>query len=95
MEWAKCVFWMYTFLINDIEEARRQRLETQLESVGIETRPIFYPVSKLPPYQSYEVSNPISLSLSSKGLSLPTYEELEETDIDFIASSVERFLKSN
>jgi perosamine synthetase len=76
MNWVKCVFWMYTFLVGDLNFAKREKLQAFLSSQGIETRPIFYPVS------------------SQKGLSLPTYEGLEDNAILKICDSVKAFLQS-
>jgi perosamine synthetase len=87
--WAKCVFWMYTFLINALNAAKREHLQSFLTSEGIETRPIFYPVSRLPPYRIYETNNPVASELSEKGISVPTYEELEEIDIQKICRAIQ------
>lgn len=92
MSWAKCVFWMYTFLINDPNPAKREQLQSFLASEGIETRPIFYPISKLPPYQEYYMDNPVANRLSERGISLPTYEGLEVADIQKICDSIGKFL---
>ncbi len=91
MSWAKCVFWMYTFIIQDLNPRQREKLQSFLASKGIETRPIFYPISTLPAFSSEEIQNPIANELSGKGISLPTYEELEENDILKICDSITEF----
>lgn len=89
MPWSRCVFWMYTLLIDSLDPIKRERLRSYLAEEGIETRPIFYPISKLPPYQGdAEMSNPNAISISNKGISLPTYEGLESTDIDVITNAL-------
>jgi len=87
MDWATCVFWMYTFVISSLREAKRDELISRLRKRGIETRPMFYPISKLPPYQSGE-QNPRSNAISKTGLSLPTYSGLNDQDIQSIVESV-------
>lgn len=94
MTWASCVFWMYTFLIKALNLEKREKLLDLLDKRGIETRPIFYPISKLPPYQVYDSGdNNIAQYLSSRGLSLPTYQELELQDIEIISHAVVDSLK--
>jgi perosamine synthetase len=89
MNWATCVFWMYTLLIKDLNPERRERVQEQLEIRGIETRPIFYPISSLPPYHHDDSSlNSVASYLSDRGLSLPTYEELSSQDVDIITDSL-------
>ena len=95
MSWAKCVFWMYTCLMNDLDPPKREKLQAFLTTQGVETRPIFYPISKLPPYQKYKVNNHVAIELSNKGISFPTYEELEEADVETICESVKSFKDLN
>ncbi len=93
MKWARCVFWMYTFLLHD---KRKNALINYLESNGVESRPMFYPVSSLPPYRkkkSNQKENRIAQSLSEMGLSLPTYLDLRHSDIDAITTVIEDFVK--
>src|SRR5579875_1058693 len=96
MRWALCVFWMYTLLIDSLDPIKRERLRSHLAEEGIETRPIFYPISKLPPYRGEpRVSdNPNAASISSRGISLPTYEGLERPDIDVIVDTLHELVAS-
>lgn len=93
MDWATCVFWMYTFVIPNLREKKRDELISKLRRVGIETRPMFYPISMLPPYLSGK-KNTWSSAISKTGLSLPTYSGLNEEDIQAIVESVVRCFKS-
>ncbi len=95
MNWAKCVFWMYTFLLNNLNPERRKHLQSFLASEGIETRPMFYPISKLPPFQKYQIENPVAKELSEKGISVPTYEGLTESDVRKICESIAKFSTTN
>jgi perosamine synthetase len=92
--WAKCVFWMYTTLIKSINVGARVKLEKLLAQEGIETRPAFYPISKLPPYKAASVKNKVSEFLSNHGLSLPTYYQLNEDDIQRICDILLMSLQS-
>jgi len=92
MKWAKCVYWMYTFLMEQSKVTKRESIRTFLAKHGIETRPMFYPVSRLPPFRKFGQANPIALSLSGRGISLPTYYELNDKDIGFITDRVKEAL---
>jgi len=89
MKWAECVFWMYTLLVVGINEKRRDRIIEQLKKDGIETRPIFYPISSLPPYQKERTNNTVAKSLSKRGISLPTYASLTNDDINYICDRLQ------
>lgn len=94
MDWAKCVFWMYTLLLNDVNSGTKEKLFSYLEDNGIETRPTFYPLSKLPMYKSKSGIriNPIANYISKRGISLPTYEDLQIEDITKIVDAVWNFI---
>jgi perosamine synthetase len=65
--------WMYSVLLPenvDIECVRNRML-----SAGVETRPMFLPLSKLPMYETDETF-PAAEAISSRGLSLPTHAGL-------------------
>jgi len=53
MDWAECVFWMYSVLIEEGSGMERDELIRELELEGIETRPFFHSISMMPPYREY------------------------------------------
>ena len=73
--------WIYTAI-------RHQRFDNipmaMLDSDGIETRPVFYPMHTLPPYQE-DRSYPVADLWSQRGLNLPTHLELSRSDIQRVA----------
>lgn len=83
MSWAKCVYWMYSILVEDNFGGGRDNLMETLEAKGIETRPFFYPISLMPPYKNTE-SFPIAQQLSKKGISLPSSVKLTRGDVERI-----------
>jgi perosamine synthetase len=93
MDWAYCVFWMYTILIDGLGRRLRGNLQRYLETKGIETRPMFYPVSKLPPFRDHAYTNRVANELSERGLSLPTYEGLDDNGIAFISRTLRDFAR--
>jgi len=49
--WAKSVFWMYSLLIDKPFPLNRDQVMQLFEKHGIETRPFFIPLHKMPPYK--------------------------------------------
>jgi perosamine synthetase len=85
--WALHSFWMYTIVLRHGDEQRRDALMQHLETQGIETRPVFYPMHVLPPYKDQESEGfPVADSVSSRGINLPTHALLTNDDIRYIAS---------
>jgi perosamine synthetase len=67
----------------------RDRLAAALESSGIETRPFFYPVHRLPPYAGlHDTELPITDRVAASGLNLPTYSGLTDGDLDRVADAI-------
>jgi len=77
------VFWLYTVLLDVTNESERSTIIKRMNARGIETRPMFYPMSAMPLYASYARgrSNPVSAHLSARGLSLPSSTALSTDDI--------------
>lgn len=86
-EWAHHGFWMYTLLVSDDAPITRDELATALEEHGIETRRVFYPLHRLPPYKQTQTF-PHSEYISDHGLSLPSGNGLSESDQDIVISII-------
>lgn len=82
-------YWMNSILLP--EEIDRDSLKKHLESKGIETRPLFYPVHTMPMYSQKYEKHPVSIMLARRGMNLPSYPELTRDDITFISQSVIEF----
>lgn len=92
MPWAKNMYWLYPILV---KKALRDKIIEHLEKRGIETRPFFYPIHTLPPYNS-SLKLPIAEELSAMGLSLLSGPRLLENQIKEIVKSLkEGFEKLN
>jgi len=83
MEWAKCVYWMYSILIEDKAKISRNEAMKRLEKIGIETRPFFVPMHLLPMYNSGE-RLPIAEDLANKGINLPSSVALDKSQVTLI-----------
>lgn len=94
MSWAKHTYWMVSILLNDTVRIERDELMKLLESDGIETRPLFYPMHAMPPY--YEESTyPVSDQISSRGFNIPTNAILGESEISFICERLIHHCQNN
>jgi perosamine synthetase len=87
MPWAKCVYWLYSILIERALGISRDNLMGKLRENEIESRPFFYPVHTLPPYKSND-RFPIAEQLTKKGISLPSSLNLDEKKIKHIVKSI-------
>ena len=85
-------YWMYTVMLNDAD--KRDDLRVFLREKRIETRPSFHPVHKMPMYYKKGVSFPVSESLALKGINLPSFPELGESDVKYISEQIKIFFSN-
>ena len=85
--WAKNVYWMYSLLIEDDYGLTRNELIRKYWENNVETRPFFYPIHTMPPYESGE-RHPIAEKLSGEGINLPSFIELRKEEIESVAEII-------
>jgi perosamine synthetase len=85
-------FWMITIMIDN--EDQRDKLRDYLKQNGIDTRPGFYPVHKMPMYNKPEQHFPVAESLGMRGINLPSYPELEMNDAKYISEQIRDYFKN-
>lgn len=92
-DWAEPSPWLFSITVNKNDFGRsRDELMSILEHDGIETRPFFIPLHVLPPFR--EESNrrqdnlPFTEWLSNRGLNLPTFNNLPNNKIEYIANVI-------
>lgn len=90
-DWAKQVFWMYNIFLCDGDQHRRDAVMSHLDAMGIETRPVFYPMHILPPYEE-ESSYPVADTWYQRGINLPTHQDLSKKDIARVANALQSAL---
>jgi perosamine synthetase len=79
------VYWLFCLVLQSREPRSRERIqEALLGSHGIETRPFFVPMHRLPMYD-YGQHLSHSEFLGDRGLSLPTYSGLPDDAVDEIS----------
>lgn len=80
--WARHVYWLYTVLIEDRFRISRSRIMKELALRGIETRPVFYPITNMPPYRNGRLQRfPVAEKFARQGLSLPSSPLLKPDSI--------------
>ncbi len=65
--------WIFTTRLSNFGLTHKVALAAKLAKLGVETRPVFYPLSKMPAF--YQVQNPRNINselISKEGISLPT-----------------------
>lgn len=86
-QWAHHGYWMYTILVSDDAPITRDELAVALEEQNIESRRVFYPLHRLPPYEQPN-RFPHSEFISDHGLSLPSGNGLSVEDQDFVITTI-------
>jgi perosamine synthetase len=87
-------YWMCSVLIPSA--AQRAALRDFLGQSGIETRPLFYPVHSMPMFAGRTNEEfPVATDISSRGINLPSYPDLRDEEVNFIANQVAKFIREN
>jgi perosamine synthetase len=90
--WTRPVLWMQTVMLRAGGEVERDTVMRTLDAAGIETRPVFYPMHLLPPYQEDPTLYPNATRCASRGMNLPTHGLLTEADVERICRVLEASL---
>jgi perosamine synthetase len=89
--------WITGLVVGESYKTDKKDLIDSLEKIGVPSRPFFYPLSSIPAYNSEEVYkqiNPVSYKISSRGINLPGASNLNDDQLEFICSGIEKVLKS-
>jgi perosamine synthetase len=84
-------YWMYSVLL---PENQRDKICQGLSEHGIETRPTFYPVHTMPMYAN-NGNFPVADELGRRGINLPSWPDLKQNHIDYIADQLGNQLKTH
>lgn len=85
------VNWLFTVLFKDGNGKTRTGLMRFLQTKGIDSRPVFYPLNQFPMYKTKE-QFPVSAYISQRGITLPTYPDLSLRDISFITNMIAAYV---
>lgn len=89
------VFWLFSIVVNpDRSSMGRDDLMERLLLSGVETRPLFHPLHRMPPYRRYAhcETYPNAEWLSANGLSLPSAVALQDAEVQYITDAIKRVL---
>lgn len=91
--WAESAPWLFCVTIDqDLFDIDRDQLASRLAAEGIETRPFFIPLHRLPPFREESRRRgedlPITDRLASTGLNLPTYPTMSDEDVDRVVEAI-------
>lgn len=87
----RSVNWMFTLRLKDFTAEQRDRIIARLKESGIDSRPVFYPISMMPFYNDQRFikhPTPNTHRISEEGISLPTYVGLARDDIRYIVAEL-------
>jgi perosamine synthetase len=78
-EWAHANFWLQSVLVDPAAYGEdRDALMDRLAGAGIESRPFFHPLHRLPPFERHARGElPVSDRLHSMGVSIPSSSSLD------------------
>lgn len=93
--WAVPAHWLYCITVDQQAYGHsRDDLMQILAENGIETRPFFLPLHRLPPFREESQRRmeilPITDKLAAGGMNLPLYTGLSENDVDLICSIIQK-----
>lgn len=83
-------YWMVSILVESA--TKRDALRQHMDQNGIETRPLFYPVHTMPMYSEKFQRHPVAEDLGWRGLNLPSWPGLSDSDISRISALIKDFL---
>jgi perosamine synthetase len=87
---ATPVCWLYTVEVARWTGRRRDAAIAALRRRGIDSRPVFVPMSRLPMYRS--APQPTAAAIAAGGISLPTHSRLGRADVREISRAFRRVL---
>lgn len=78
--------WMTSVLTP--EAGQRDPLRAALAMAGVETRPLFSPVHLMPMYGGRRGAFPVAENLSGRGLNLPSWPDLSESQVAHVTATI-------
>jgi perosamine synthetase len=88
-------YWMVSIIVDESATGLpRDEIMRRLGEAGIDSRPLFYPLHEMPPYQRFAGNRdfPATDALSAQGFSLPSGVGLTDAEIDYICATLTRMV---
>jgi perosamine synthetase len=87
--YAKNCYWLYSVVIEEGYGLNRDGLIAKLNEKGIEARPFFYPVHKMPPYKDFKHGDlSVTEELYRRGINLPSSVGLKPQEVKEVCSFI-------
>ncbi len=86
------IYWMSSIVLNNSIKFSRDEFMGKLKERNIDSRPMFYPMSSFPMFESCESKNPVAYSVPLRGINLPSGHERTEAEIDYVCSHIRDLL---
>lgn len=92
-EKSGCVntFWMPTVVWEKSVGLQKEDVMKQLSDYNIDPRPIFYPLTSMPPYKR-KVDNPVSYDISTRGINVPCSHNLTRKEAHYVSEVLLKIL---
>jgi len=97
-------FWITYAIVSPKYGLSKQKLVENFQKYNIETRPMFYPVSSMPPFAKYihnqegkagHEINPNAYRISDHSVCLPNGFNMSQEDVKYICDAFKEILKKN
>jgi len=88
---TKNTYWMVTVVPSSEYSVSKEALVKELEAYNIQARPVFYPLSTLPPIKT-KANTPNSVALSKSGINLPCGMGITKYEVDYICAVLQDIL---
>lgn len=85
-------FWMPTIVCDETLGVSSEMLLRSFDNNGIDGRPFFWPLSSTKLFGD-QPSNQISYSVSGRAVNLPSFHQMKESEIEFVANVVRKTVK--
>ena len=92
-KWAAPAPWLFCVLVDEKKYGiSRDALAESLASRGIDSRPFFIPIHRLPPFRMESRSRgetlPVTDRLADGGLNLPTFNQMTDSQVDMVCDVI-------
>jgi perosamine synthetase len=92
-------YWISVAILDPKYGLNKEELGRRFAKQNIDMRPLFYPVSAMPPFQPYikgktmNEENPVTYRLSEYGVCLPNGNNLSTDDVEYVCETFKKILK--
>jgi len=88
---TKNTYWMMTVVFDKKFNLDKLKTINDLEKLGIQARPFFYPVSSLPAV-NVPADTPVAFDLSPRSINLPCFHDIKEEEVEYICNTLKEIL---